>query len=363
MHNSDFAYCSIDRQESRVDLFNVDFLINIAIIAVAILFLNLTSDVVIKYATKIAAISKLGKTSIGFTLISLSTTLPELTVALSAALSGGAALSIGNAIGSNIFNISAILGIGAVILALNIRYVCKRNKTPHVKDNNIIPNFVSSELSNIEFGLFVASVVPLILLYISADWAWFVGLILLGVFVFYIYHLSKVRITTEETDVEIEPHEKGKLKRLVAFTILGALGVVISANFMVNSAIAIATSAGISQQVIGATIVALGTSIPELTIGVKSILRGHANLALGNIIGAAFFNTTLILGVTLFVPALIGSTVMLNMSVYLNLILFSMIINTFFWYFLSRKKITWKEGIVLLAIYVLFIITTLSAGL
>jgi cation:H+ antiporter len=343
------------------DLFTLDFAINIIIIAVALIFLNVASDAVIKYATKIAAITKLGKTSIGFTLISVSTTLPELTVALSAAISGGAALSIGNAIGSNIFNIAAILGIGAVILGIRLYSLNKRNKTCIVKTNNIIPNLDTSELSNIEFGLFIASVVPLILLYISAEQAWFVGLILLAIFGVYIYRLSKVRITTEEADAEVTPQEKGKLKQFVLFTIIGALGVVISANFMVQAAIDIATTAGVSQQVIGATIVALGTSIPELTIGVKAILRGHPNLALGNIIGAAFFNTTLILGVTLFTPFLLGSTVLLNMNIYLNLILFSIIINTFFWYFLSRKKITWKEGIVFLTIYALFIITTLTA--
>ncbi len=346
-----------------LDFLSTDFLINIAIIAVSIVFLNLTSDVVIKYATKIAALSKLGKTSVGFTLISLSTTLPELTVALSAAVSGGAALSIGNAIGSNIFNISAILGIGALLLGANIFVKCKRKKPLSVSNNNILPNFLESEMSNIEFGLFVASVVPLILLYIPQEFAWFVGLILLTVFGIYIYRLSKVRITTDEEEVEIEPGDKGKLKQFVVFTILGALGVVVSANFMVESAITIATGAGVSQEVIGATIVALGTSLPELTIGVKAILKGHANLALGNIIGAAFFNTTLILGVALFVPTLLGNSVSnLVMSVYLNLILFSIIINTFFWYFLSRRKIAWKEGAVLLTIYVLFIITTVGSG-
>jgi cation:H+ antiporter len=343
------------------DIFTLNFAINIAIIAVALVFLNIASDAVIKYATKIAAITKLGKTSIGFTLISVSTTLPELTVALTAAASGGAALSIGNAIGSNIFNISAIIGIGAVILGARIYSSTKRNKAYHVKSNNIIPNLDTSELSNIEFGLFIASVVPLILLYVSTEAAWLVGLILLVIFAVYLYRLSKVRITTEEADAEVTPQEKGKLKQFVIFTIIGALGVVISANFMVQAAISIATEVGIPQQVIGATIVAVGTSIPELTIGTKAILRGHPNLALGNIIGAAFFNTTLILGVTLFVPILLGTSVVLDMGVYLNLIVFSIIINTFFWYFLSRKKITWKEGIVFLAIYALFIITTLTA--
>ncbi len=345
------------------DFFNADFIINLLIIAVALFFLNIASDVVIKYATKIAAISKLGKTSIGFTLISVSTTLPELTVALSAAITGGAALSIGNAIGSNVFNISGILGIAALIVGLKIYFSKKANKEPTLKTNNIIPSFVKSELSNIEFGLFIASVVPLALLYVSTNAAWIVGLVLLIIFGAYLYRLSKVRITTEAADAEVTKQEKSQLKRFVLFTIAGALGVVISANFMVNASISIATSAGVPQQVIGATIVAVGTSIPELTIGIKSILHGHPNLALGNIIGAAFFNTTLILGVTLFVPALVGSTISLNMDVYLNLIVFSIIINTFFWYFLSRRRITWKEGAVFLTIYALFIITTLSGGL
>ena len=345
------------------DLFNIDLIINLVIIAVALVFLNITSDAVIKNATKVAAISRLGKTSIGFTLISLSTTLPELTVALSAVISGGAALSIGNAIGSNIFNISAILGIGAVILGLKIFFTARKNKNLAFRSNNIIQTLVKSELSNIDFGLFIASVVPLALIYFSTQAAWLVGLVLLIIFFIYVYRLSKIRITKEEADSLDASQEKGKLKKFLLLTVIGTLGVVISANFMVNSAISIATSAGISQQVIGATIVALGTSIPELTIGVKSILRGHPNLALGNIIGAAFFNTTLILGITLFMPALLGSTFTINMGVYLNLIIFSIIINTFFWYFLSRKQITWKEGVVFLIIYALFIIATLDAGI
>ncbi len=344
-------------------LFNVDFIVNLVIIAVALVFLNVASDIVIKYATKVAAISRLGKTSIGFTLISLSTTLPELTVALSAALSDGAPLSIGNALGSNIFNISAILGIGAVVLGLKIHFGRRKQETPPGTNNgNIIPELVKSELSNIEFGLFVASVVPLALIYVSAAASWAVGLVLLVIFGVYMYRLSKVRITTEEADAEVTPKEKGNLKKFALFTVIGALGVVISANLMVESAIFITTSLGVAQQVIGATIVAVGTSIPELSIGVKSILRGHPNLALGNIIGSAFFNTTLILGITLFVPILMGSPLTLDMNVYLNLIIFSIVINTFFWYFLSRKAITWKEGLVFLAIYALFLVTTLGLG-
>ncbi|MDD3792197.1 MAG: hypothetical protein PHY74_03600 [Candidatus Bathyarchaeota archaeon] len=329
------------------------FLIDVIIIAVSFVFLNYASNAVISYALKVAAITRLGKTSVGFTLISLSTTLPEMTVALIAATSGGAALSIGNVLGSNIFNISVIIGLSATLLVLtNIIRKKRKNNT------NIINSFNRSELSSIEFGLFLSSVVPLILIYISTEAAWVVGFILLLIFTAYMYKLSKVRMPEQEEE-KIE--DKSKLKRYIIFTIIGALGVVISANFLVDSATSIATSIGLSQQVIGATIIAFGTSLPELTISVKSILKGHSGLAIGNIIGASFINTTLILGITFFVPFIIGAPLTLNMSVFQNLVIFSIIINLFFWYFLSREQISWREGLIFLFIYALFIATTLGA--
>lgn len=335
-----------------------DWIFNLIVIGVSFLFLNWASNTVITYALKVSAITKLGKTSVGFTLISLSTTLPELTVALIAAVSGGSALSIGNVLGSNIFNISVILGLATVLLAAKI-FFSKKNTETSKSGNNIIPSFAKSELSSIEFGLFVSSVIPLMLIYVSTQAAWIVGLILLIIFIGYMYKLSKVRIPEEIEEVSLK--EKGKLRRYIAYTVIGALGVVISANFLVESAIAIATSIGISQQVIGATIIAFGTSLPELTIGLKSILKGHANLAVGNIIGSSFLNTTLILGITFFVPALIGTQFTLNMDVFQNLVIFSIITNLFFWYFLSREQVSWREGVIFLFIYILFLVTTIGA--
>ncbi len=329
--------------------------IDIIIIAVSFVFLNYASNTVISYALKVSTITRLGKTSVGFTLISLTTTLPELTVAVIAATSGGAPLSIGNVLGSNIFNISVILGLGTFLLGAKVFF----SKKPATNvASNIIPSLGKSELGSIEFGLFISSLIPLTLIYVSTEAAWVVGLILLIVFFAYMYNLSKVRMPeTEESSAE----DRSKLKRYVFFTILGALGVVISANFLVESAISIATSAGLSQQVIGATIIAFGTSLPEMTIGLKSIMKGHANLAIGNIIGSSFLNTTLILGITFFLPALIGWPITLDMAVFQNLVIFSIVINLFFWYFLSREHINWKEGVVFLFIYALFILTTVGA--
>lgn len=330
------------------------FIFDILVIAVSFLVLNWASNLAINNSIKLATITQLGKTAIGFSMIAFSTSLPELTVAFIAALSGSAALSVGNVLGSNIFNISVIIGLAAILL-----YIKSRRKPKGLKSDGIsvIPAFAKSELSSIHFGLFISSVIPMILIYINTA-TWVVGLVLIAIFVGYMYKLSKVRMPSENG--AILPEEKGRLKRYLLFTLLGALGVVVSAYFLVESAVGIAQTVGIPQTVIGATIIAFGTSLPELTIDLKAFLRGHPGLAFGDIIGSSFINITLILGVTLFVPALVGSPISMNMSVFQNLILFSIIVNLFFWYFLSREKIGWKEGAVFLFIYGLFLATTLG---
>ena len=212
------------------------FIFNILVIAVSFLVLNWASNLAINNAVKLATITRIGKTAIGFSLIAFSTSLPELTVAFIAALSGGAALSVGNVLGSNIFNISVIIGLAAVLLYLKSRR--KKNKAVVSNGNaSVIPAFAKSELSSIHFGLFISSIIPMILIYINTA-TWIVGLILIAIFVGYMYKISKVRMPQENG--EVAPEEKSKLKRYLLFTILGALGVVVSAYFLVESAVGIA---------------------------------------------------------------------------------------------------------------------------
>lgn len=342
-----------------VEVIFTQLLSDVIIIAVSFIVLNWASNLAINNAVKVSTITRLGKTAVGFSMIAFSTSLPELTVAFIAAFSGGAALSIGNVLGSNIVNICVIVGLATFLVYFQYRRRAKRSNQPNVSDYNIVPSFAKSELSSIYFGLFISSIVPIVLIFISAA-TWIVGLVLICIFIGYMYQLSKVRMPEENGD-GVTQQEKGRLKRYILFTIAGALGVVVSAYFLVESAVSIATAVGLSQQVIGATIIALGTSLPELTLDLKSILRGHPGLAFGDIIGSSFVNITLILGVTLFVPALIGAPISMRMDVFQNLILFSIVTNMIFWYFLSRGQIGRKEGAIFLFIYVLFLIITLSA--
>jgi len=335
------------------------FVVDLFIIGISFIILNLASSLTINNAIKVSNITRLGKTAVGFSLLAFSTSLPELTVALIAALSGDAPIAVGNVLGSNIVNISVVIGLSAILLYFTRPK--SRGSEAHKWQNraaNLIPSFAKSELSSIHFGLFISSIIPLILIYVSQA-TWVVGLILISIFVTYMYQLSKVRIPSENDDTSKEG--KNKLRRYIFFTVLGATGVVASAYFLVESAVSIARFIGISQTVIGATIIAFGTSLPELALDLKAILKGHSALAFGDIIGSSFINITLILGISFFVPALVGSPIRINMSVFQNLIVFSIITNLLFWYFLSRERINWREGAIFLFIYALFLATTFGA--
>jgi len=312
---------------------------NLLVLVVSLVILDRASDWTIVNSVKVADITGFGKTTIGFILVAFSTSLPEFFVSIFAAISGeGIGVAIGNVLGSNIANICFILGIGFLIVALK--------SSESVK---LAPAMAKEEMGTLYFGLFVASVIPLTLLYIGFA-SRFIGAILLAIFVFYVYQLSKVRKIKEEGSIG---EERRKLPRYAFFTVFGAVLVVASAYFIVDSASYIAEGLGIPPVVIGATIVAFGTSLPELATSIDSVQKGHIDLALGNIVGSCFINITLILGV-----ALIGSPLAVNMAAFTNLVMFSLITNLLLWYFLSSERISWREGAMLLFMYMVFLVVS-----
>jgi len=207
-------------------------------------------------------------------------------------------------------------------------------------------------MGNLYFGLFIASIVPLTLIYIG-NVSQFIGILLLIIFIYYMFQLSKARTPAEQS---LSRTEKAKLGKYITLTILGAIGVVICAYFIVESASFLASSVGIPPVVIGATVIAFGTSVPELSTSIDAIKKGHLGLALGNIIGSCYMNITLILGITL-----VASPLTINMNAFSNIALFSLIANLLLWYFLSNERIGRREGTLLLFLYALFIAISLGA--
>lgn len=315
---------------------------NVLVLFGSLAALAKASDVAINNSVRVADITGFGKTTIGFILVAFSTSLPELLVSIFAAIrQESVGVAVGNVLGSNIVNVCLILGICFLLVTLKCpKYSC------------LYPTMAKEELGSLYFGLFVASVIPLSLLYLE-EASRFIGVILLTVFVFYLYQLSKVRKVKEEGSLG---QERQKLRKYALTTLAGIVGVVAMSYFIVDSASYVAKSVGIPPVVIGATIIAFGTSVPELATGVTATRKGHLDLALGNIVGSCFINVTCILGVTL-----VSSSLNVNMTAFSKLAIFSLVTNLFLWYFLSSEKLTWREGAVLLCIYALFLATSFSS--
>jgi len=317
------------------------FLGNAIILLASLVFLALASEFTINNAVKVSEATGLGKTTVGFVLVGFATSLPELSVSIFAVASpGSVGVAIGNVLGSNIVNIALVLGLCILLVVL------KRPRYP-----SFLLTLAKEEMGSLQFGLFIASIIPLALLYIGYA-SRFIGVVLLAIFVYYMIQLARTRRPREEGTMA---PGKGKIRGYALLALAGIAGVVASAFFIVETASFIATSVGIPAVVIGATVIALGTSIPELATSVSSVRKGHFNLALGNIIGSGFINITCILGV-----ALIVSPLTVNIAAFSNLVMFSLIINLFLWYFLSSEKISWREGALLLFLYAVFLVISLG---
>jgi cation:H+ antiporter len=314
-------------------------ILNVVVLIVSLVVLNKASDWTISNSMRVAEITGFGKTTVGFILVGFSTSLPELFVSVFAVLGGGSVgVAIGNVLGSNIVNICLILGLCFLLIALKSpNYTC------------MSPCVAKEEVGNLYFGLFIASMIPLALIYIGFA-SRFIGIVLLGIFIFNMYQLSKVKNVKEEGALG---QEKEKLHWYTFLALLGAAGVVASSYFIVDSASYIALNLGVAPVIIGATVVALGTSLPELATSIGATRKGHLDLALGNIVGSCFINITLILAV-----ALVASPLSIEINPFTNLALFSLITNLFLWYFLSSERISWRESAVLLFLYSLFLVIT-----
>ncbi|MBS7615254.1 sodium:calcium antiporter [Candidatus Bathyarchaeota archaeon] len=313
---------------------------NVAILIASLFALDKSSDVTIDNSVKVADITGLGKTTIGFLLVAFSTSLPELSVSVFAAISQeNISVAIGNVIGSNIVNICLILGICFLLIAI-------KNSGRLTFPTSI----GKEEAQSLYFGLFIASIIPLALVYIG-EASRFIGLILLILFIYNTIQLSKGGTGKEKKkEAKTVKADIQNPNKYIMWTFVGVAGVVASSYFIVDSASYIAISVGVPRIVIGATIVAFGTSLPELVTSVDATKKGHLEIALGNIVGSGFINITCILGVTL-----VSSTLTVNMAAFSDLVMFSIIANLFLWYFLTNQRISWREGLMLLFLYFLFL--------
>lgn len=209
---------------------------------------------------------------VGATIVAFATTLPEMLVSVRAAMNGSAQLAIGNAVGSVTANTTLIMGVSLVAMA----------------------GVVNRKEFSLKGGLFLAAVVGLTLLSLTGVLpVWSAGILWAIFIVFMVSNVIEGKKGAQND--EIDAHEKKAIPKKIIFFILGTASIVLGAEFLVSSGKTIATGIGISETIIGFTVIALGTSLPELVTTLTAIRKKENSLSVGNVIGANIIDTTLIL--------------------------------------------------------------------
>jgi len=299
----------------------------ILILAVSLIILALSSHFTISSIERLIELTGLSEASAGFVVLAVMTSTPEIIVALFSVFQGAPGLSIGDIIGSNVFNMGAVLGSLAMLGYLK---TCCTD--------------LLVELTDI---LFVISLIPLLLVIFKVA-SPIIGVMLLGTFMLAVYFMSKSKTPRVAENRSIEAEKKSK-RMVVAKLILSMSLVIISAQLVVLSGLNIAFSVGVPPILIGAKIVAIGTSLPELTVDLIAVKRGRVHLAIGGIVGSNLTNLTLVLGLVL-----VSSPFAVDMTILTEILPFLLITTIVFWRFLTRGGVSQIGGIVLLMVYVLF---------
>jgi cation:H+ antiporter len=264
-----------------------------------------SGSLLVRAGVSIANKLKISPLVSGLTVVALGTSAPELFVSLGAALNGSPDIAIGNVVGSNISNIALVLGVTAMILPL-----------PVIKKTVRFDWFV----------MFGASLLFLLFAFTDSQIMWWEGLIMLSILVWYIsYSIYNSRKLVFEVDSETQYNYSWSIS--IALMAVASIGLYFGANLLVENAQTIARAMGVSERVIGVTIIALGTSLPELATSVIAAFKKELDISVGNILGSNIFNILGVLGVTSLVKKISIDPSILNFDIHVMIFLaFSLLI-------------------------------------
>ena len=286
------------------------------------------ADFFVDGASSIASKLKIPSLIIGLTVVSIGTSLPEAAVSLSASLSGTNEISLGNVIGSNLFNILVVVGISSAIL-------------PIITDMDILKR---------DMPINLAVTVALFVMLIDRKLTRAESIILLIFLATYMFMLirsalkSRAENTAEEEETKILSWPKS-----IIFVILGAAAIIGGGQLVVNSATKIAAALGMSETLIGLTVVAFGTSLPELVTSIVAAKKGDSGIAMGNVIGSCLFNILFILGLTGTITPMVSS---LAMSIDTGILIGVSALMIIFAY--TKRTTSRWEGLVFTSMYVVY---------
>lgn len=282
---------------------------------------------------------------IGLTIVAFGTSAPEAAVSILAAIKGNNGIAVGNVLGSNLFNMTFIIGLAAIFYPLTVEKQTVKKEIP-------IMLLSALALAALSADRFLSTNVKVMSIE-RGD-----GIVLLLFFSVFLYYILEVAKNSREAISEDEKIDNTQTNKMIFFTIGGLIAIIVGGNVVVNSATSIARSFGLSETVIGLTIVAIGTSLPELVTSVVASIKKQPDIAVGNIVGSNIFNVLFILGVSAVI-----SPLQVDASLIVELILNILFTIIFLWFSRSNHTISKKEGTILLIMYISYVTYLLSQSI
>ena len=296
------------------------------------------ADLFVKGASNIATNLRVSPLLIGLTIVAFGTSSPEATVSIMAAFEGSAGVALGNVIGSNIFNITFVVGLTALLNPLKVESETIRKEIPFTLLASVALLVLISDhfLQSFSDNLLTRS-----------D-----GLILLLFFAVFLYYVFEVaRKSRKEGLVELDERVNKPWKRNILLTLGGLAAIIFGGDLVVNSATKIALAFGMSETLVGLTIVAVGTSLPELITSVTAAIKKESEIALGNIVGSNIFNILFVLGsASTISPLLVESKIFVDILFMIVLTLILLIFSR------TNYRVGKYEGTILAIGYILYVV-------
>ncbi len=305
---------------------------NLLFLILGLILLIIGGNWLLKSAVGFSLRLQIPKIVIGMTVVSFATSAPELIVSVNSALEGHADLAFGNVIGSNIANLGLVLAITILISTINVEKSFYKTDWPVMM------------LSSLLLYGFIA---------FDGELQRYEGLILFSLLIIFLIYLLKYQKTAVVNEMP-ENDEELPLYKNVLFFVIGGVALWGGSELLIDGAIGLAEKLDISEAVIGLTVVSVGTSIPELAASIIAILKKEKAISLGNLIGSNVFNILAVLGITsMITPIQISDQSLLSSDIFwmLGIALIVLPLN----FIPVKMKLTWKEGLILLAFYLLFI--------
>jgi cation:H+ antiporter len=295
------------------------------------------ADFFVDGASNIAKLMRVPTMLIGLTIVAFGTSTPEATVSIIAAMEGTADVSLGNVVGSNIFNISLIIGVTAFLYPLRVESETIKKEIPFTLLASVVLLILMSDiiLNGASTNLLT-----------RAD-----GLIFLLFLSIFMYYVIEIGLKSRKVTAKEEVPKDITWSKNILITIVGLAGIIFGGELVVDNGVKIAYSLGMSEALVGLTIVAIGTSLPELVTSASAALKKESEIALGNIVGSNIFNILFVLGASATITPLA-----VNQKMFVDVLI--MIVLTVILLIFSRTnfQIGKREGIILIIAYLVYMV-------